>query len=175
MLQTGYSATLYTDFDQGFFFLQSEYHTVSSRTCKCCFFYAHKQSTTVPAAIFTQITHSAALCAGLLYRMSQRCVQVCCTECHTERKITERRSFDWTSFVALRKVCSDSGDFREGRVGQYSFVDIWIQDYPNLNKTYKIRQNSVYGLTYGVTVIGPNFRELSCLPEHFHKELLHQI
>ena len=78
-MQTGYSAPLYTDFDQGD--LYSHCHTVSRCTCKCDCIYSHKQSTAGAALIFTKLAHATALCADRF------------NEFQLERKITVR-SFD---------------------------------------------------------------------------------
>jgi len=44
-------------------------------------------------------------------------------------------------------------------------VDVWIQDYPNQTKTYKMRQYSVYVLIYNVTAIEPNLRVILFAPK----------
>ena len=79
-MQTGYSATLYTDFDQGDLYSQTVMQ-FSRCTSKCDCIYAHKQSTAGAALIFTKLAHATALCADRF------------NEFQLERKITVR-SFD---------------------------------------------------------------------------------
>jgi len=102
------------------------------------------------------------VCVVLLYRMSQHCVQFCRTECHIGHKLLRKEILIELHLWPYVKSALTATVFLKA---EWIRTVLWTSGSNYQTKTYKMRRSSVYGITYSETVIEPNFMELVFAPK----------